>query len=170
MEADLRAFVNYKQNNWARLFPMAEFAYNNAKNASTCYTSFEFNYSFRLLVFYKEDVNLHSKSKSADKLAIELRELMTVCMKNFQHTQELQKQYHNKFTKPRSYTSDKKVLLNSKYIKTKQNCKLKAKFFGPFRVLHPIGKQAYKLKLPKKWKIHDVFYVSILKQDTKKKG
>ena len=36
-------------------------------------------------------------------------------------------------------------------------------------MLHPIDKQAYKLKLPKKLKIHDVFYVSLLEQDTTKK-
>ncbi len=35
MEAYLRVFVNWKQDNWAKLLPMAEFAYNNAKNAST---------------------------------------------------------------------------------------------------------------------------------------
>ena len=59
--------------------------------------------------------------------------------------------------------------MNSKYIKTKQNRKLKAKLFEPFRILHPIGKQAYKLELPKKWRIHDVFHVSLLEQDTTKK-
>ena len=37
-------------------------------------------------------------------------------------------------------------------------------------MLHLIGKQAYKLELPKKWKIHDVFYVSLLEQDTTRKG
>ena len=42
-------------------------------------------------------------------------------------------------------------------------------FLGLFWVLHPISKQAYKLKLPKKWRIHDVFYVSLLEQDTTKK-
>ena len=43
MEAYLQAFVNFEQNNWARLLPMAEFAYNNAKNASTGYILFELN-------------------------------------------------------------------------------------------------------------------------------
>ena len=43
MEAYLRAFVNFKQNDWARFLLMAEFAYNNARNASTGHTSFELN-------------------------------------------------------------------------------------------------------------------------------
>ena len=52
-----------------------------------------------------------------------------------------------------------KVWLNSKYIKTKQNRKLEAKFFGPFQVLYPVAKQVYKLELSKKWRIHDIFHV-----------
>ncbi len=46
MEAYLRAFVNYKQDDWAKLLLIAEFAYNNTKNASTGHTSFELNYGF----------------------------------------------------------------------------------------------------------------------------
>ena len=72
--------------------------------------------------------------------------------------------------KSRSYAPGEKVWLNSKYIKTKRNWKLEAKFFGPFRVFHPVGKQAYKLELPKKWRIHDVFHVSLLEQDTTSRG
>ena len=59
--------------------------------------------------------------------------------------------------------------MNSKYIKIKQNRKRKIKFFGPFQVLHPVGKQAYKLKLHRKEKIHNVFHMSLLEQDTTKK-
>ncbi len=88
---------------------------------------------------------------------------MIICRENLQHTQELQKRYHNKHAKPKSYAIGEKVWLNSKYIKTKRNRKLEAKFFRPFRVLHPVGKQAYKLELLKKWKIHDVFHMSLLK-------
>ena len=122
---------------------MAEFAYNNAKNASTGYTPFELNCGYHPCVSYEEDVNPRSKSKSADDLAKDLRELMAVCRENLQHAQDLQKRAHDKGTKPRSYAPGDKVWLNSKYIKTKQNRKLKAKFFGPFQVLHPVRKQAY---------------------------
>ena len=139
MEAYLRAFVNFEQNDWARLLPMAEFAYNNAKNASTGYTPFELNCGYLPRVSYEEDIDPCSKSKSADDLANELRELMAVCRDNLQHAQDLQKRAHDKGTQPRSYSPGDKVWLNSKYIKTKQNRKLKAKFFGPFRVLHPVG-------------------------------
>ena len=51
MEAYLRVFVNFEQNDWARLLLIAEFAYNNttynnAKNATTSYNSFELNYGY----------------------------------------------------------------------------------------------------------------------------
>lgn len=78
IEVYLWAFVNFKQNDWARLLPMTKFAYNNAKNASTSHTSFKLNYGYHLWISYKEKVDFHSKFKSADKLLIELRELMII--------------------------------------------------------------------------------------------
>ena len=96
---------------------------------------------------------------------------MIVCHENLYHAQELQKRAHDKEFKPWSYTPGKKVWLNSKFIKTtKWNRKLEAKFFGPFQVLHLIGKQAYKLELLRNWRIHDIFHVSLLEQDTIRKG
>lgn len=89
--------------------------------------------------------------------------------KNLRYAQKLQKQAHNKDIKPRSYTSGNKVWLNSQYIKTKQNRKFECKFFGPFRVLYPVKKQAYKLELPRKWRIYNVFHMSLLEQDITKK-
>ena len=94
---------------------------------------------------------------------------MAICWENLYHAQELQKEAHDKSVKPGSYAPGDKVWLNSKYIKTKQNRKLEANFFRPFQVLHPVGKQAYKLKLPKKWRIHNIFHVLLLKQDTTRK-
>ena len=60
MEAYLWAFVNFEQNDWARLLPMAEFAYNNAKNANTGHTTFEFNCDYHPYVSFEKDTNLCS--------------------------------------------------------------------------------------------------------------
>ena len=42
-------------------------------------------------------------------------------------------------------------------------------FFKPFWVLCLICKQVYKLELPRKIKIYNVFHVLLLKQDTTRK-
>ena len=162
MNAYLRVFVNFEKNDWAKLLPMAEFAYNNAKNASTGFTLFELNCRYYPRVSYKKDLNPRSKLKTVKELSSELWELMTVCQQNLHHAQELQKQGHNKEVKPQNYAPGEKVWLSSKYFTTQQNHKLEAKFLGLYRVLHPVGKQTYKLELPKKWKIHDVFHILLL--------
>ena len=107
--------------------------------------------------------------KITNKLSPELQELITVCQKNFHHTQKLQKQAHNKGVKPKNYAPDDKVWLNSKYIKTKQNPKLEIKIYRPFQVLHSVSKQAYKLELSKQWRIYNIFYIWLMKKDTTRK-
>ena len=83
--------------------------YNNAKNASNGYTSFELNYGYHFLVFYKDDINPRFKFKSADKFLLVLKKLMTVYCKNVYHAQEFQKQANNKGVKPRNYAYNDKV-------------------------------------------------------------
>ena len=97
-------------------------------------------------------------TKSDDRLAEKLN-----------HAQEFQKRAYNKCVKPRNYAPDGKVWSNSKYIKIKYNQKLEAKFFRLFQVLHSVEKQAYKLELPKRWRMHNVFHVSLLEQDITRK-
>ena len=89
IKAYLRVFVNYKQDNWTRLLPMAEFAYNNAKHASMGYTPFELNYGYYPCVSHKRDIDPRSRSKEADELTKELKNLMVAYRENSQHTQEL---------------------------------------------------------------------------------
>ena len=162
MEAYLCAFVNWEQNNWARLLSMLEFAYINSKNASTSHMPFKSNCSYHSRMSYKEKVNPHSQSKSVNELLEKLKELKIVCHKNLYHAQELQKRAYDKGVKPWNYAPGEKVWLNSKFIEIKRNCILEAKFFWSFQVLHHVGKQAYMLELLRNWRIHDVFYVSLL--------
>ena len=48
MKVYLCIFVNFKQNNWARLLSLVKFAYNNAKNVSIDHTPFELNSDYHL--------------------------------------------------------------------------------------------------------------------------
>ena len=121
VEVYLQVFVNFKQNNWARLLLIAKFAYNNTKNTSISHTSFKLNYDYYLWMLYKEDIDSRSKSKSTDKLLVKLRKLIIICQENLYHTQEILKRAHNRVVKPWSYIPSNKLWLNSKYIKTKRN-------------------------------------------------
>ena len=89
MKAYLRAFVNFEQNDWARFLSMAEFTYNNTKNASTGFTLFELNCRYHPRIFYKKNLNPRSQSKTVEKLSSKLRNLMAACQQNLYHTQEL---------------------------------------------------------------------------------
>ena len=89
MKAYLQVFVNFKQNNWAKLLPMATFAYNNAKNANTNHIPFELNCGYHHYVSFEKDTNLRSWLKTADKLSTKLQKLMIVCQKNPYHAQKL---------------------------------------------------------------------------------
>lgn len=102
IRAYFRAFVNYKQSDWARLLSIVKFAYNNAKNLNTGHKPFELNYNNYSYVFYKKDIHPCSKLKLADKLSIELRKLMTIYKKNIYHTQRFQKRVYDKVVKPKA--------------------------------------------------------------------
>ena len=88
---------------------MAEFACNNVKNVSNGHTLFELNCGYHLYMSYKENIDLCSKSKSAEELLDELQKHMLICRENLNYAQKLQKQAHNRSTKLRSYAPDDKV-------------------------------------------------------------
>lgn len=111
---------------------LTEFAYNNAKNANTRYTSFKPNCDYHPCISFEDKVDFHLKSCSVDKLAKELRVLRLICQQNLLHAEKLQKLANDKDIKPRSYVSSKKICLNDKYIQIKCNQKLKTKFFSLF--------------------------------------
>ena len=58
LEQYLRAYVNYQQDDWARLLLIAEYAYNNAVNASTRLTP------FKVLLGYNPDFDIEMSQES----------------------------------------------------------------------------------------------------------
>ena len=170
MEQYLRAFVNFKQNNWVELLPLAEFAYNNTKHASTQMSPFEAMQGYTPRMSFEDPANLKAKSKSANKHAKELAELMNVLKTNLAYAQEQQAKYKDARTKAQKFKVGSYVNVNGKNIRTKRNKKLEWKSFGPFKVLKEIGDQAYRIDIPKRWRIHNVFHVSLLEEVKAKRG
>jgi hypothetical protein len=89
MEQYPRAFCNYEQDNWVKLLPLAEFAYNNAIHASTRMTPFWANYHYHPVMQFKapkQQPSLNSEIQ-ADTFAAGLEETHQTLSKNLQEAQ-----------------------------------------------------------------------------------
>ena len=170
MKQFLRVFVNFEQNDWIKLLLMVEFAYNNSKHAFTDISPFEIMLGYSLRMFFEKTWDKKVKFKSAKEHAEHLIELLRVLKDNLLVAQQQQTMYKNERTKSMSYNVENYVNLNGKNIKIKRNKKLKWKFFESFQILETIENQAYRLDLFKRWRIHDVFHVSLLEKFNAKKG
>ena len=52
LETYLRTFINYDQDDWLQMLPLAEFAYNNSYTTATRTTPFYANYGFHPRTMY----------------------------------------------------------------------------------------------------------------------
>jgi predicted aspartyl protease len=165
LEQMLRAFTNVKQDNWDELLPYCEIAYNNSKNVTTGYSPFYLNHG--------QEINLPSNISVTDELAnvaveellTKLNESLTLAELNIKEAQEHQKKYADKNRREVTFKVDDKVLLDARDITfTAGSKKLLDKYLGPYPITEVISATAYRLKLPPKFRIHDVFHVSKLKE------
>ena len=162
LEQYLRGYINYQQDDWARLLPMAEFAYNNSRHSSTGVSPF-FAYTG---THPSRGVNPGPAPAGIPAATERVHEFDCVGkdMETFwKHTVKDHAVYHNRHTKARTYRVGDNVWLAGKNIRRVRPCrKLGYKYHGPFPIIEAIGKQAYKLGLPESMKIHPVFHVSLL--------
>ena len=159
-----KVFVNFEQNDWIELLSMIEFAYNNSKHAFTQMSSFETMQRYTSRMFFENSANFKVKSKSVKKHVEELIELMKVLKVNLIYAQKQQIKYKNAKIKLKNFEVNSYVNVNFKNIRIKRNKKLKWKFFESFRMLNTIENQAYRIDIFKRWRIHNVFHVSLLEK------
>lgn len=123
-----QVLIYFKENNWAKLFLIAKFIYNHAINASIGYMPFKLNSAYHLHIFFKKDIDTYFFSNIANKLPAQLQNVLVIYCNNPHYTQKLQKRAQNKAVKPESYVFNNIIWLNTKYIKTTSNQKLKTFF------------------------------------------
>ena len=132
-------YVNYQQDNWHQLLPLAEFAYNNAPNATTGISPFYANkgYNPSLTVHPERDLT----SARAREFAVDLEELHAELRKTIAEAQTRYQVQADKHRLPApEYQPGDMVYVNSRNIRTSRPTKkLAEKFLGPFEVLAKVG-------------------------------
>jgi len=162
LEGYLRTFVNYDQNDWYQLLPLAEHAYNNSATNAHKMTPFFVNYGFHPQTEWMKEKEAHNPG--ATMYVHWIQDIHRQPKQNLENTREAMKKYYDrKATEQPSIEVGDLVMLNAKNICTKQpSKKLSPKLYGPFKVLERKGSRAYKLEISPRGKIHPVFHVSRL--------
>lgn len=110
------------------------------------------------IVVHEVDVALKSRDEILHRLKVNLQ-IAQSRMKTYvdKHRTECEFKVHDwVFLRLQSY--------RQQFMECRASNKLAPKFYGPFRVIGKINKVTYKLALPPEYKIHPVFYVSLLKK------
>ena len=161
LEQYLRCSINYHQNNWVDLLPLAEFAYNNTIQDSTKQTPFFVNYGhhprFDQFQLYT------SKNLAAEDLATRLLEIQKDTKIKLLEAQKCQKQNADKSRKqhPPIHVGDKVWLLHRNLKTHRPSDKFDYRRLGPFSIIKQVNEVAYRLELPPSMKIHPIFHVSL---------
>ena len=167
LEQYLRVYCNYQQDNWAELLPLAEFAYNNAPNATTGISPFFANKG------YHPNISVHPErdlaSSRAREFAVDLDELHQELRNTIS---EAQKRYstsadRRRLPPPDFKVGDKVFVKAQNFRTTRPSKKLSEKFLGPYEIIAQVGSVSFTLRLPDSMRsIHPVFHVSMLEPAT----
>lgn len=163
MEAYLRCYVNYRQNNWVQLLPLAQFAYNSADAETTGTSPFYANYGFNPTAYHNpvtDEIQAQEAIVLVDQLKI-LHEELAADIRFISARSAIY--YNKKRSVGPTLKEGGKVYLLRRNIKTKRpSDKLDHRKLGPFTIEKVVGPLNYRLKLPKTMNIHPVFHISLL--------
>jgi hypothetical protein len=154
VEQYLRGWTTGRQNNWAKLLPLAEYAHNSWKHDVMRRSPHE------LLMGFKPQVHIKFLPEDIPTSADHIKQLTDT-------RQEVQKlleaiQGRKDARKITEMKEGDQVWLEGRNLALKGTCKLLPKRYGPFKITKKIGTVAYKLGLPPSMKIHDIFHIDLL--------
>jgi hypothetical protein len=162
IEAYLRSFINYEMYNWVGLLPMTEFACNNSVTQATGMLPFYADYGRHPGCTNPGDIPTSDDTQGGYiNHLISVQGLVT---RDLKATQESMKTCTDLKCKdaPEFKVGDL-VILDSRHIQTRQpKDKLDHNKHGPFTIEQVVSPIAMRLSLPRKWKIHNTFHVSLL--------
>jgi len=158
----LRTFVNYNQDDWYQLLPLAEHGYHNSATNAHKMTPVFANYGFHPQTEWIIEREAHNTG--ATMYAQWMQDIHQQAKQTLQNKREwMMKYYKGKETEQPSIEFRDLVMFDAKNIRTKEpSNKVSPKLYGLFKILEKEGCPAYKLEISPRWKIHPLFHVSLL--------
>src|SRR6266446_967465 len=86
LEQYLQTYMNYQQDDWATLLPMAEFAYNNTMNVTTGVSTFFANKGYH--PEFTADLQVETSSAKAQAFMVDLEHIQVELKENIAQAQE----------------------------------------------------------------------------------
>src|SRR5260370_21900101 len=148
LEQYLLVYMNYQQDNWVTLLPMAEFAYNNATNVTTGVSPFFTNKGYHLE--FTADLQVETSSAEVQAFVVDLEHVQVELKENIAQAQE---RYWKNADKHRMEAPKLKIG-NQAYVKVKffrtrwPSKKLLEKNLGPYDMIGKPGTHSISLHLP----------------------
>ena len=156
LETYLRFFVNYQQDDWVQYLPLAEFAHNNWKNATTGESPF----------YLLMGSHLRADWEVTDSAIPQVTTQMEQITEARRRAQEAMTKAQNLWIKHANtvkYQVGDQVWLDGRNLQVdRPTAKLAARCHGPFKIEKVLSPLSYQLTLPHQWRIHLVFHVDLL--------
>lgn len=164
----LRKFVSHTGSDWDQWLPYLLFAYREVPQASTGFSPFELLYGRQVrgpLDLLRE----HWENPIADqenvvayvvKMRERLEQMTALAQEHMRTAQANQKTWYDRKARDRIFHPGQQVML----LLPTSDCKLLAKWQGPYQVTKRQGKVTYELHMPDRLKKHQCFHVNLLKE------
>ena len=167
LEQYLCVYCNYQQDNWSKLLPLVEFAYNNVPSATTSISPFFANKGYHLKITVHPERNIAS-SRACD-FTIDLDELQSTLKAEISTAQQhYQKSADAQCFPAPDFKVDNKVFVKAQFFQTiRSSKKLSEKYLRPYEIIAQPSTLLFTLYLLESMcSVHPVFYVSMLEPTT----
>jgi len=143
LEQYLQVYMNYQQDDWAKLLPLTEFTYNNATNATMGVSPFFANKGYHPEL--TTDLTVATTSAEAEQFVANLSDLQDELKENIARAQERYQRNvdHNRAEAPDMKLGDQ-AYIKAKYFRMGHpSKKLSEKNLGPFEIIGMPGTHSF---------------------------